>query len=344
MGAFEWAGSSLNAVFAQRSNILKPGFWSLLRQILRFNRLAATTFTDHRHHDLSLGDWLSDNGFTDRFTNAYLLPMAAAIWSTPAEDIMDFPAISFIQFFKNHRLIDKDRPQWRTVKGGSRNYVEKLTADLADIRLNADILSIERRETEVVFTFADASQERFDQLVMATHSDQALALLKDAHTSEKNILEAVKYKPNQIYLHCDPTLMPKRRLTWSAWNYLSDTTGKQSGDVCVTYWMNTLQNIDTDKPVFVTLNPPQPPRQELTFGHYEYDHPQYDRAALEAQDNLPTIQGQRRTWFCGAWTGYGFHEDGLRSAVTVCRALGVSAPWETKTQSDNTDKFAEAAE
>lgn len=343
-GSFEWAGSSLNAVFAQRSNILRPGFWSLLRQILRFNKLARQTSTDQKRHTLGLGDWLAENGFTDRFTNAYLLPMAAAIWSTPAEDILDFPAISFIQFFKNHRLIDKERPQWRTVKGGSQRYVAKLTAGLADIRLNADIRTVERSEGAVTVTLADGTQEKFDQLVMATHSDQALSVLKDADDAEAAILGAVKYKPNQVYLHCDPALMPKRSLTWSAWNYLSDTTSAQSGDVCVSYWMNTLQNIDRDRPVFVTLNPPQPPQQALTFGHYEYDHPQYNLAALEAQDKLASIQGKRNTWFCGAWTGYGFHEDGLRSAVVICKALGIALPWETESTISKADKFAEAAE
>jgi predicted NAD/FAD-binding protein len=326
-GAFEWSGQSLKTVFAQPSNIFKPRFWLMLREIFRFNKLAATTHEEnqsrpHQIDDISLGAWLDQHRFGSTFRTRYLLPMGAAIWSTPADEMLKFPAASFLQFFYNHRLINADRPAWRTVKGGSRNYVNKLTRSFVhNMRLDAEVTNIVRTEQGVAVT-ANGVIEHFDQVVIATHSDQALAMLGDADEQEQEVLSAVRYLPNQVYLHRDPKLMPKRKQTWSAWNYLSHEGDTANAPIMtVSYWMNRLQSLPADKPLFVTLNPPTPPAPELTFGHYVYDHPQFDHAAMAAQEKLKQLQGTRNIWFCGAWTGFGFHEDGLQSAVRVCDAI-----------------------
>ncbi len=323
-GRFEWSGQSLATVFAQKRNLFNPRFWAMLRGIFKFNKLAARDFEAGNLGDMSLGKWLQGYGFSKVFQNRYLLPMGSAIWSTPAEQMLEFPAASFLQFFYNHRLINADRPQWRTVIGGSEQYVEKLTASFNKaIRLDDEVTQIIRSANGVEVTTAQGTQN-YDHVIMATHSDQALAILQDADAAEREVLSSVQYLPNQVYLHRDESLMPKRKKTWSAWNYLShqapETTQKLP-IMTVTYWMNRLQNLDESKPLFVTLNPPTPPAEALTFGHYVYDHPQYDGAALAAQLELPKLQGQRNTWFCGAWTGYGFHEDGLQSALQVCSGL-----------------------
>lgn len=320
-GRFEWSGQSIDTVFAQRRNFASPLFWRMISGIFRFNKLAAEAHETGTAKNLSLGDWLSLNGFGDIFINRYLLPMGAAIWSTPADEMMAFPADSFLQFFYNHRLINTDRPQWRTVANGSQSYVDKLTARFKDrIRLSSPVSRIERTPAGVAVT-ANGETEIYDQAVLACHSDQALAMLHDADAHEHAILSAVRYLPNQVYLHKDPTLMPKRQKVWSAWNYINHASAGRDATMTVSYWMNRLQNLDESKPLFVTLNPPTQPRPELTFGHYEYDHPQFDRAALSAQKILPSIQGKNRLWFCGAWAGFGFHEDGLQSAMRVCEGL-----------------------
>ena len=320
-GTFEWSGQSIASVFAQKRNWINPFFWLMLRDIFKFNRLAKQ---DHEAGALgteSLGHWLKRNRMSRIFINRYLLPMGAAIWSTPADEILNFPAASFLQFFYNHRLINKDRPQWRTVTGGSREYVEKITAGYKNcLRLSAEVTAIKRHNYGVDVT-ANGETETYDQIVLAAHSDQSLAMLSDASEQEQNILSAIRYLPNDVYLHRDLKLMPKRPSVWSAWNYISQDKNGRDAVMSVSYWMNRLQNIDYSKPVFVTLNPPVPPAPDMTFGHYVYDHPQFDGAALDAQKRLPTIQGVNRTWYCGAWCGYGFHEDGLQSALKICAQI-----------------------
>lgn len=320
-GALEWSGQSLSTVFAQKRNLLNPLFWLMLRDIFRFNKAAARDHESGISGDETLGEWLDRYSFSTQFRNRYLLPMGAAIWSTPASEIQAFPARSFLHFFYNHRLINLDRPQWRTVRGGSREYVRKL-AEASDIKtvLDAPVTGVERRDNQVWVT-SKGETEQFDEVIFATHSDQALAALTDASPEEREILAAVRYLPNQVYLHRDKNLMPKRENVWSSWNYLTDGQVAGSGFMTVSYWMNLLQNLDHAKPVFVTLNPPAPPAPDTIFGHYVYDHPQFDKAALRAQEALPSIQGVNGVWFCGAWTGYGFHEDGLQSALRVCQAL-----------------------
>ena len=255
--------------------------------------------------------------------------MGAAIWSAPASELLDFPAENFVAFFSNHRLLHYDRPVWRTVKAGSRHYVEKLTAAFKDrLRLGCAATSIERAPYGVVVQDSDGRSETYDHVVIASHSDQALAMLSDADNRERAILGAISYAPNTVYLHRDIRLMPRRKRAWASRNFLRwEREGTADNDVAITYWMNNLQGIDDDQPLFVSLNPPFEPAEELTFGKYLCEHPQFNAAAFAAQKRLGEIQGRRHTWFCGAWTGYGFHEDGLQSGLAVAEALGAVAPW-----------------
>ncbi|GLK57591.1 putative NAD/FAD-binding protein [Methylopila capsulata] len=339
-GAFEWSGKTLSALFAQRRNLVAPSYLWMLREVVRFNRLCVADKAAGALVGLSLGDWLDKRRFARRFREDYLAPMAAAIWSTPAAHVLDFPAESFVAFFANHRLINYERPIWRTVEGGSRSYVEKLNAPFRDrLRLGAPVASIARDDLGVTVTDAADRAERFDQVVLGSHTDESLRLLTDASDAERAVLGAIRYRPNDVWLHRDARLMPRRKAVWSAWNYLGSRTDPAvaARDVAVTYWMNELQGIDPERPLFVTLNPPFEPDPALTFARFRYDHPQYDAEALAAQRRLPEIQGKRRTWFCGAWTGYGFHEDGLSSGLAVAEALGAAPPWRAAS-------FAEAAE
>ncbi len=321
-GRLEWSGDSLKTLFAQRRNLLRPSFHAMWIDILRFNRFARSDLGNGSLQGVSLGAWLDARNLGASFRENYLLPMGAAIWSTPADSMLDFPAASFLAFFANHKLIDFDRPQWRTVSGGSREYVRKLVAATqATIRVSSPVQKVLRDDQGVTLAF-DGHAERFDQVIFSCHSDQALRLLAEPSFGERKMLGAVRYAPNVAWLHRDLSLMPKRRSVWAAWNYLR-TTGQQAGQpVAVSYWMNRLQNLDPARPVFVTLNPERPPAPEMTFARFDYDHPQFDQAALDAQSQLHEIQGERGTWFCGAWCGHGFHEDGLTGGLEIGRALG----------------------
>ena len=334
-GRFEWKGGggswgeTARGLFAQPRNLLSPSYLWMLRDILTFNNQSTEDYKAGRLAGLTLGEYFRRNHFAPRLLTDYLAPMGAAIWSAPASEMLDFPAENFVAFFSNHRLLQYDRPVWRTVKGGSRSYVEKLTSAFRDrIRLGCAVTSIERTARGVIVNDSHGRSESYDHVVMASHSDQALAMLSDADESERAILGAIRYSPNTVYLHRDTRLMPKRKRAWASWNFLRwRREGAADNDVAVTYWMNRLQGIDDDKPLFVSLNPPFAPAAELTFGKYMCEHPQYNAAAFAAQKRLGEIQGQRHTWFCGAWTGYGFHEDGLRSGLAVAEALGAVAPW-----------------
>ena len=322
-GSLEWSGKNMRAIFAQKANILKPRFWKMLLEILRFNKLALKANETGSTEQLSLKEWLDQNAFNQNFRDTYLLPMAASIWSTPLDEVNNFPASSLIQFFCNHRLVNSDRPQWRTVQNGSREYVKKLIAGFEDrIRYASEITKVDRTE-DGVFITNHGQTEHYDAVVFATHTNEALALLGDQATDdEKDCLGDIKYLPNQVYLHRDLRFMPKRPSVWSSWNYLSFVNGDDAYPV-VSYWMNLLQNIPNETPLFVTLNPPFAPAPELTYGEYSYDHPQYNQDAIAAQQRIKSFQGLNRTWFCGAWMGYGFHEDGLQSALDVCRDFGI---------------------
>jgi uncharacterized protein len=341
-GRFEWKGGGANwmetatGLFAQPRNLLSPSYLSMLRDILTFNTQSIADHAAGRLTGLSLGEYFRDRKFAPRLLTDYLAPMGAAIWSAPASEMLDFPAENFVAFFNNHRLLQYDRPVWRTVKGGSRRYVEKLTSSFRDrIRLGCAVTSINRTPHGVVVNDSHGGRETYDHVVIGSHSDQALAMLSDADDRERATLGAIGYSPNSVYLHRDTRLMPKRRRAWASWNFLrwqrevsrGQRQGSAGNDVAVTYWMNQLQGLDSDKPLFVSLNPPFEPAPELTFGKYSCEHPQYNAAAFAAQKRLRDIQGRRHTWFCGAWTGYGFHEDGLRSGLDVAEALGASVPW-----------------
>ncbi|MGB5198871.1 MAG: FAD-dependent oxidoreductase, partial [Sedimenticolaceae bacterium] len=284
--------------------------------------------------EISLGDFLDCGGFDERFRAQYLYPMAAAIWSCPRGQIARFPALSFLRFFANHGLIRlADRPQWLTVKGGASTYINRLVADLGERAVTgAHVARIERNREQVTLIFADGRREAFDDIVLACHSDQSLALLADPSPSERQILSAIPYQANRVFLHRDADLMPRARRVWSSWNYLSEPADDASRAVSVTYWMNSLQRLHTRQDYFVSLNPLRDPRAETIVDYYEYHHPIFDAAALAAQKQLHRIQGRARTWFAGAWTGYGFHEDGMRSGVEVAQALGASIPWASEAQ------------
>ena len=327
-GKLEWCGDTFASLFAQKRNIFRPSFLLMLREILRFNKLCLSDRAAGNLASRSIGDYLNWRGFSPGFQNNYLVPMAAAIWSTPAKKMMEFPATHFVNFFENHRLIHLERPQWRTVAGGSRNYLEKLLAPLGDkLRLSCGVQNVRRNEDGVEITDSTGATAHYDQVIFACHTDQALALLETPTDEERAVLSGIPYRPNRVLLHRDANLMPKRKKAWASWNYLRSSDAGEDTDVAVTYWMNRLQGIDADCPLFVTLNPDREPDQDKLFAEFSYDHPQFGNDAMEIQTLLARIQGQNRTHFAGAWTRYGFHEDGLLSGITAAEALGASFPW-----------------
>jgi predicted NAD/FAD-binding protein len=345
-GRFEWKGDgntwrdTAKGLFAQPKNLLSPSYLWMLRDILTFNTKSIEDYTAGKLTGLTLGEYFAHRKFAPRLLTDYLAPMGAAIWSASSDQMPDFPAENFIAFFSNHRLLQYDRPVWRTVKGGSRRYVEKLTSAFQDrLRLGCAVTSIERTLHGVVVNDSRGGSDTYDHVVIAAHSDQALAMLSDASDRERAVLSNIRYAPNVVYLHRDIRLMPKRRRAWASWNILRwQREGSTINDVAVTYWMNRLQGIDDDKPLFVSLNPPFKPDPALTFGQYTMDHPRYNAGAFAAQKRLGEIQGLNHTWFCGAWTGYGFHEDGLRSGLTVAESLGAFAPWRATLEQETTPK------
>ena len=339
-GKLEWkGGKKLSGVFAQPTNIFSPNFLKMLRDIFRFNKRARQDLQTGALCGLTLDDYLKKTGFSNRLKNDYLVPMTSAIWSTPSTKMLEFPAESLIQFMKNHSLIQSERPKWRTVTNGSREYVKKLTDDTnATFKTNSEVQSVERTKDGVRITDIHGNIGKFDQVVLASHSDQSLKILKDASTQEQEILSSVQYVQNDVWLHRDPSLMPKRKKAWAAWNYIGNKNVMDDRDVSVTYWMNKLQNIDEEYPLFVTLNPIKEPDEALTFKRYQYAHPLFDTVAIKAQSNLEQIQGKNRVWFCGAWTGFGFHEDGLKSGLKVARALGGIVPWKEPAYPDQTSE------
>jgi uncharacterized protein len=323
-GKFEWAGTNLNTVFAQRRNLFSPTFIGMLRDILRFNASAQRHLDQVLASRCTVGELLLENGYGAPFQRQYLLPMAAAIWSSAANDILSFPAATFLRFCLNHALLQvNNRPPWRTVAGGAREYVQRIAATLGDVRRNMPVRGIRRHDDGVTVMTDDAGPEHFDAVVLATHAPTSLRLLDDASADERALLAAVRYQDNDAVLHTDRTLLPKRRRVWSAWNYI----GARAEPVCVSYLINQLQPLPFETPVIVTLNPVDEPAPDTVLGRYRYAHPLLDLAAIDAQQRLPAIQGVRHTWFAGAWTGYGFHEDGLKSALAVARDFGVQPAW-----------------
>ena len=325
--SLEWSSNGLSGLFADPMNLLRPNFLSMLRDILRFNSHAQKDLEAGNLIGLTLQDYLDRLGMSDRFKHNYLLPMGAAIWSSTEDEMAAYPAEAFVRFFNNHRLMHAKRPQWGTVKGGSRTYVTKINADLerAGVKIRNGATSVSRHEGEVSITDADGAIETFDEVILACHSNQALSLLRDADADERDMLAAIPYAPNEAVLHRDRSLLPKRRNAEASWCYLREA-GKPGA--AVTYHMNRLQNIDPDCPLFVTLNPVREPDPDLVFGRYQYDHPQFTAPGMAAQRIFNSIQGVRHTWFAGAWLGYGFHEDGLRAGLRAALRLGGEIPWE----------------
>ena len=320
----EWSGSSLSTVFAQRSNLLRPRFWGMLSDLLRFNQLTTRLALSNEEAALAqpLGDFLQEQRFGDAFRDWYFLPMLGCIWSCPTEQMLRFPVATMVRFCHNHGLLQvSDRPQWHTVVGGARHYVDKIIASLADKRLNTPVRRIER-DAAGVRVVTDHGAERFDRVVLATHSDQALALLAAPTAQERAVLGAIRYQPNRAVLHTDASVLPTRRTAWAAWNYeRAARQGDESARVCLHYWLNQLQPLPFAQPVVVSLNPLQEIAAQHVMGEYSYDHPVFDLPAIQAQAQIPQLQGEQHSWFCGAWTGYGFHEDGLKSGLAVADAL-----------------------
>jgi predicted NAD/FAD-binding protein len=316
-------------VFAQRHNLLSPAFLSMIRDMLRFNREAAAVAEGRASSgDLTLGQFLDSNRYGLPFRRWYLLPMAGAIWSCPLETMLGYPAATFVRFCHNHGLLQvNDRPQWFTVAGGARQYVQKIAAGLRDVRLDEPVLEVTRQGAgSKVVVRSRSGVELFDHVVLASHSDQSRRMLTDADADERGVLSSVGFQPNRAILHTDAQLMPSTRKCWSAWNYLS--SGGAEPDVAVTYLLNKLQPLPFKSPVFVSLNPLAEPGADRVIAEFDYAHPVFDAAAIRAQTRLPEIQGRRRVWFAGAWTGYGFHEDGLKSGLAVAEAL-CSLGWQS---------------
>ncbi|WP_105903300.1 NAD(P)/FAD-dependent oxidoreductase [Vibrio gangliei] len=321
----EYNGSTLNTLFAQRRNLLRPSFWRLIKDILRFNSLCKTL---HQQDDidpaLTLGEFLQTHQFGDGFCQNYILPMGAAIWSSSLGEMMQFQLKFFVRFFYNHGLLDiQNRPQWFVIPGGSKQYIAPLIQSFKDnIRLNCDIQTITRKDTHVEITLANGKTERFDEIVLACHSDQTLSLLADATEQEREILSNIPYRNNQVVLHTDIQLLPQRRLAWASWNYHLDSDIERPA--CVTYNMNILQGIQSETTFCVTLNNTGQIDPDKIINTFDYAHPIFNQVSLAAQQRRSEICGHNRTHFTGAYWHNGFHEDGVRSAVEVAARFGIS--------------------
>lgn len=357
-GAFEWSGTSLGALFAQSSNTLRPSFWRMIFDIVRFNQFALDLLAippgsaaAAKANQESIGQYLERKGYSDAFRDDYLIPMTACVWSTGADKCaLEFPALTLVRFMWNHHLLStvSERPPWLTLHRGAKNYIDAVMRECKDVQLHLStpVTSLQRKDGRVRLSFdgkTTPAEETFDSVVLACHGDQARAILGSSATlEESDILSAFETTPNTAYLHSDLSLMPKRRAAWSAWNYLTTSTPSSAADpanpsgnlqtVSLTYNMNILQHIPVSKfdNVLVTLNPETPPDPALTQARFEYAHPLYNARMVAAQEDLHRIQGKNGVWFAGAWTGYGFHEDGFSSGMRVGLQLGGSVPWEAQ--------------
>ena len=323
-GQLEWSGSSLNSVFAQRKNLFNPAFLRMLKDILRFNRITTAIANAHQEAALlqPLADFLKDHKFSSEFRDWYFLPMMGCIWSCPTDQMLQFPVATMIRFCYNHGLLQVTRrPQWWTVKGGAKHYVEKIIANIADKRLNSPVRQI-RRDLAGVHVSTDAGTERFDKVVLATHSDQSLAMIQAPSAAEHKALSAIGYQRNRAVLHTDTTVLPQNKVAWAAWNYeRAEHTKRESSQVCLHYLLNMLQPLPFKQTVVVSLNPLREIARDRILAEFDYAHPVFDLAAIGAQGDIAALQGQHNTYFCGAWTGYGFHEDGLKSGLNVAKHL-----------------------
>jgi len=338
-GGFEYSGTNLNGILGQRRNLFRPRFWSMIRDIFSFYRAASKILNDPLSNNISIGDYLAQNNYTDSFIDDHLLPMGAAIWSTTAAEMKAYPAKAFIRFFESHGLFTlNDRPQWRTVDGGSRAYVRRLTAAYRDRIVFNGVRAVRRMANEAVVEDMAGNVTAYDHVVLATHADEAAALLSDGDERECGLLGRWHYTSNRAVLHHDASLMPKRRRVWSSWNFIGDPDEGGKNRLCVTYWMNHLQSLETDEPIFLTLNPVREPANGTVVREFYYAHPFFDSDVLATQQDLWSLQGHRRTWYCGSYFGYGFHEDALQSGLAVGERLGgVSRPWNVSGMNDRLD-------
>ena len=336
----EWSGSNLNSVFAQRRNLLRPAFWRMLADLRRFNSLCTALAASGQEAALQqpIGDFLDQQRFSRAFRDWYLLPMVACIWSCPTAQMLSFPVSTLIRFCHNHGLLQvTDRPQWFTVRGGARHYVHKLLAQLTDARLSTPVTGVTRLSGGGVMVHTRKGSERFDEVVMAGHSDQSLRLLEQPSTLERQVLGAIGYHRNRALLHLDKAMLPQRPRAWAAWNYehgssqAANNGGPEQSAVCLHYLLNRLQPLPCKQPVLVSLNPVREPDERLKLAEFDYAHPVFDAAAVAAQARIPLLQGQGHVWFCGAWTRYGFHEDGLLSGLKVAKQL--TEQWTRQDQS-----------
>ena len=332
-GAYEYSGDSLLQMMGHPGNLADPGHWRMLWDIVRFFRTAAEQ-ARQLDETVTLGQFVRGQGYSRAFMERHLLPMAGAIWSSAPQQMLDYPARCFLRFFDNHGLLNFiDRPQWRTVTGGSREYVERLVGDSRFRALTGHgVQAIERYSHGVVVQAGNGFRERFDHVVIGTHADQALAMLKEPTAAERHCLAAFRYGRNRAVLHRDASLMPRRRRLWSSWNYVSEKAGEDRSST-VTYWMNALQPLATTTDLFVTLNPQRDPAAETIDQEFSYQHPIFTKETALAQKRLWSLQGEQRTWFCGAHFGAGFHEDGLQAGLAVAEQLGGALrPWRVAQQ------------
>lgn len=329
----EYNGHTLSTMFSQRRNLLSPNFYRFMLEILRFNRLAkqllAKASIELEH---SLGDFLDAYNFSLFFAEHYIMPMVAAIWSSPLQDTKDFPLAFFLRFFEHHGLLNvQDRPQWYVLEGGSRSYIPHLSAAITDIRLNSPVKTI-HRNADTVQVLSDCGQETFDEVILACHSDQALALLTDAKTTEREVLGNLAYRNNEVVLHTDTQMLPKHRKSWASWNYRLDDQADANAATSVTYNMNILQCFESPETFCVTLNQTDDIDPTKILRQFNYAHPVYNHAAIAAQQRRSEICGQQQTHFCGAYWYNGFHEDGVKSALDVCARFGVGLNKEMKNE------------
>ena len=334
-GAYEYAGSGLAQVVGQAGNLLSLGHWRMIRDIPRFFKTTLAKLPS-LSDDLTIAQFLKAEGYSDYFLERHLLPMAGAIWSAAPGDMRDYPAKAFLKFFNNHGLLRiTNRPLWRTVKGGSREYVSRLIrSGTFETRLRTPVAAIRRHSDGVTIRAVNGEEQGYDDVVIATHADQALSMLADASGEERQLLSCFRYSRNRAILHRDQCLMPKRRRLWSSWNYLSELPPYSATTSAVTYWMNKLQPLPVEAPLFVSLNPLEEPRMEKVLAEFDYAHPIFDPAAMAAQKELWKIQGTRHTWFCGAYWGSGFHEDGIQAGLAAAEGLGgVRRPWSVQDES-----------
>jgi len=335
-GRLEYSSAGLKGLLGQRSNSVSLRFWLMVRDIYRFYVEAPRLVGRADCERLTLGEYLDRNGYTSAFIEDHLLPMGAAIWSTTARQMRDYPLVAFVRFFIHHGLLDLvDRPKWRTVTGGSTRYVQRMISAVQDVRLGAGAVQIRREHGGVTVIDAQGERSWFNDVVIATHADAALKLLADPDAVEASLLGAFDYTANEAMLHCDAALMPKRARVWSSWNYIGESNDSGERPLCVTYWMNRLQSLPTRAPIFVTLNPTREIAADKFIRSFHYTHPLFDRKAVEAQQHLWRLQGRRHTWFAGSYFGHGFHEDALQSGLAAAEAVGgVRRPWQVAGESN----------